>query len=144
MTPAAARAILTRGALLALLVVILTGCAATLSGPYDPISDERTTDLHRKVTSVLGLFPGAPYDAARDAYTHVRDDLHTLIARSEARPYNDLATAQLHAIAQQWDELEALHQTRPLSRALVEIARRTLGQALTAVMASEQAKRRLP
>jgi hypothetical protein len=128
---------------LALLVVLIAGCSIAIVAPYDPITDERLTDLHRKVTVVLDHLSGLTHEEARPALASVKGDIRTLQARNKARPLNELTTAQLDLIASTWSKLDALVGLGPMTPREVEVMRKTLDVEIGAAIALEIDKRRL-
>lgn len=134
---------MSRGAAVALLAFSLAACSLTLIAPYDPITDELLTLLHRRMVGVLDLLPGMEHEVAAPAFVAVRGDLRTLKARNQARPLNDLTLGQIDAMTASWDRLETLCKLGPMSRMEVEFMRRALDVELRAAMGAEMDKRRL-
>jgi hypothetical protein len=134
---------LARGATVALLAAILAGCSIALVAPYDPITDERLTELHRKVTVVLDHLSGLTHEEARPALVSVKGDIRTLQARNKARPLNELTTAQLDLIASTWTKLDALVGLGPMTPREVEVMRKAIDVEIGAAIALELDKRRL-
>ncbi|HEU4603170.1 MAG TPA: hypothetical protein VFS24_14445 [Steroidobacteraceae bacterium] len=147
----------------------LCGCTAHLVSDYDPVTDRSVSDLYRSIDALLtrmeelSIEPLSPNDAHAscnpdefaDDYREIGSQLRLLIVRNAARPDNSLTNDQLLLLSKNIDAVRQLQRVRYerakgnsedrsggcLPAEEIGPIRRSLDQAVTAILKLELAKR---
>jgi hypothetical protein len=133
-------------ALCALLLLVLSfgGCAVTLVGPYDEVTDQAITDLANRTEEFLTRMEatGAPYHGNESFYSDAKARLRTIRLRAELYPNNTGEVKLLDQLSQNLDNLADLHRAGPLTGTAGDAARKLIETNFEALLQVELAKKR--
>lgn len=150
---------LRRMILLALVVLVISGCTVKLIASYDETTDHNVTALQRKVETFLteletkeGL-PECSYRNNSAFYTEAKVDLSAIKVRVDAIPGNDITAEQIALLGSSLNDLAALHQLKDkntktagvlqcLSSDEIKVLRFAFNASFTAILKLELAKKR--
>ncbi|UCC71429.1 MAG: hypothetical protein JSV86_13665 [Gemmatimonadota bacterium] len=124
------------------------GCQVKLVADYDEITDRSVTALQREferffveVERKIGT-PEADHANYVDFYDGVRAELGVIRVRAAARPKNEITIRQLDLLAENVDNLEALHELGFDDPEELEPLRSAFQQSFQAILTLELAKKR--
>jgi hypothetical protein len=126
------------------LVLLFTGCAVTLVGPYDAITDQSVTDLSTRTELFLERMEatGGGYSANRDFYRDAKANIHTIRLRAELYPKNEGELKLLDQLSENLDNLAQLHRAGPLTGVAGQTARDLIDGNFRSLLEVELAKKR--
>jgi hypothetical protein len=129
---------------LLLLLLCFEGCAVTLVGPYDEVTDQAITDLANRTEEFLARMQatGAPYHGNESFYTDAKARLTTIKLRAELYPNNTGEVKLVDLFSENLDNLAELHRVGPLTGAVGSGARSTIESNIESLLQVELAKKR--
>jgi len=143
-----ARALAKPGSILRLVLLLLFllpgGCAVTLVGPYDEVTDQSITDLANRTEQFLVRMQttGAPYQGNEAFYTDAKARLATIRLRAQLYPNNQGELHELDLLSENLNKLAALHRLGPLTGAVGKTARQLIETNFESLLQIELAKKR--
>jgi len=133
------------GRLVLLLFFFLgAGCAITLVGPYDEVTDQAITDLANRTELFLVRMQatGAPYQGNESFYTDAKARLATIRLRAQLYANNQGELKELDLLSANFEKLAALHRLGPLTGAVGKTARQLIETNFESLLQIELAKKR--
>jgi hypothetical protein len=129
---------------LLLLFLFSGGCAVTLVGPYDEVTDQAVTDLANRTEQFLVRMQttGAPYQGNEAFYTDAKARLATIRLRAQLYPNNQGELKEIDLLSANLDNLAALHRVGPLTGAVGVHARQLIETNFESLLQIELAKKR--
>ena len=129
---------------LLLLFLFSGGCAVTLVGPYDEVTDQAVTDLTNRTEQFLTRMQttGAPYQGNESFYTDAKARLATIRLRAQLYPNNQGELNELDLLSANLDKLAALHRLGPLTGTTGNAARQLIETNFESLLQIELAKKR--
>jgi hypothetical protein len=120
------------------------GCAVTLVGPYDGVTDQAITDLANRTEEFLTRMQanGAPYRGNEAFYIDAKARLITIRLRAALYPNNEGELKLIDLLSANLNNLEALHRLGPLTGRTGNAARSTIETNFTSLLQVEIAKKR--
>lgn len=120
------------------------GCAVTLVGPYDEVTDQAVTDLANRTEQFLVRMQttGAPYQGNEAFYTDAKARLATIRLRAQLYPNNQGELKEIDLLSANLDNLAALHRVGPLTGAVGVHARQLIETNFESLLQIELAKKR--
>jgi hypothetical protein len=127
-----------------LLALSFGGCAVTLVGPYDEVTDQAITDLANRTEEFLTRMEttGAPYHGNETFYIDAKARLRTIRLRAELYPNNTGELKLLDQLSGNLDNLAELHRAGPLTGIAGDTARKLLEINFETLLQVELAKKR--
>jgi hypothetical protein len=132
------------GLLLLLLFVFSSGCAVTLVGPYDEVTDQAITELANRTEQFLVRMEttGAPYRGNEAFYIDAQARLATIRLRAQLYANNQGELHELDLLSANLDKLAALHRVGPLTGQSGKLARQFIETNFESLIQIELAKKR--
>jgi hypothetical protein len=132
------------GFLSLLLFLFSGGCAVTLVGPYDEVTDQAVTDLANRTEQFLVRMEttGAPYQGNEAFYTDAKARLATIRLRAQLYANNQGELKEIDLLSANLDNLAALHRVGPLTGPNGKTARQLLETNFESLLQIELAKKR--
>jgi hypothetical protein len=129
---------------LLLLIFLSSGCAVTLVGPYDEVTDQAITDLANRTEQFLVRMQttGAPYQGNEAFYTDAKARLATIRLRAQLYANNQGELKEIDLLSSNLDNLAALHRVGPLTGAVGMHARQLIETNFESLLQIELAKKR--
>jgi hypothetical protein len=129
---------------LLLLIFSLGGCAVSLVGPYDEVTDQAITDLANRTEEFLTRVEttGEPYHGNESFYSDAKARLRTIKLRSALYPNNTGELKLLDLLSENLDNLAELHRAGPLTGAAGDSARKLIETNFESLLQVELAKKR--
>jgi hypothetical protein len=126
------------------LLLLLAGCAVTLVGPYDEVTDQAITDLANRTEEFLARMQatGAPYHGNESFYSDAKARLATIKLRAALYPNNTGEVKLLDQFSGNLDNLAELHRAGPLTGTVGSTARSTIESNIESLLQVELAKKR--
>ncbi|MDN3669152.1 hypothetical protein QWY93_07410 [Echinicola jeungdonensis] len=135
--------------LFAILLFVAQSCGPVrLISEYDPITDEKVTELEEKVTTffvklerVVGT-NHADYEHFTNFYDEVKVDLNTLKVRADAVDKNRIVREQIEELSNMVESLEELHKMGFATIEQVRPLQQSFNSAFTAIIKFQMALKR--
>lgn len=129
---------------LLLLSFFCAGCAVTLVGPYDEVTDQAITDLANRTEQFLVRMQttGAPYQGNEAFYTDAKARLATIRLRAQLYANNQGELNELDLLSANLEKLAALHRLGPLTGTTGKAARQLIETNFESLLQIELAKKR--
>jgi hypothetical protein len=120
------------------------GCAVSLVGPYDEVTDQSITDLANRTEQFLVRMQttGAAYQGNEAFYTDAKARLATIRLRAQLYPNNQGELNEIDLLSANLDKLAALHRVGPLTGPTGKAARELIETNFESLMQIEIAKKR--
>jgi len=126
------------------LLCLSGGCAVTLVGPYDEVTDQAITDLANRTEQFLVRMQttGAPYQGNEAFYTDAKARLATIRLRAQLYANNQGELTEIDLLSANLDKLAALHRVGPLTGPTGKAARQLIETNFESLLQIELAKKR--
>ncbi|MBX9705167.1 MAG: hypothetical protein K5Q00_02845 [Gammaproteobacteria bacterium] len=101
---------------LGIILLLLTACTSVNTATYDPQTDQTVTMLQLKTDRLMGSVkanlntPAAAYKNYAQQYQTILLQLHVLITRNEALPYNKTTVDQLNLLSNSIEKFQERHE----------------------------------
>jgi hypothetical protein len=120
------------------------GCAVTLVGPYDEITDQAITDLANRTEQFLVRMEttGASYQGNEAFYIDAKARLATIRLRAQLYANNQGELNEIDLLSANLDKLAALHRVGPLTGPTGKAARQLIETNFESLLQIELAKKR--
>lgn len=127
-----------------LLLLFSGGCAVTLVGPYDEVTDQAVTDLANRTEQFLVRMQttGASYQGNEAFYTDAKARLATIRLRAQLYANNQGELKEIDLLSANLGNLAALHRAGPLTGAVGMHARQLIETNFESLLQIELAKKR--
>lgn len=102
--------------ILAIALVLLTACTSVNTATYDSQTDQTVTTLQLKTDGLMSSVkanlntPAAAYKNYAQQYQAILLQLHVLITRNEALPYNKTTVDQLNLLSSSIEKFQKRHE----------------------------------